>query len=84
MKTEQFFALGYLVLGICFGVVSNTFVKTGFGLSFALGIPLIVYFASLSALMKLVKQKKKTWVFSNSLVTFVLIWLIVWILLHNL
>jgi Mn2+/Fe2+ NRAMP family transporter len=84
MKIERFIALGYLFLGISFGVVSNYFTKSSSGLTFALSFPLFAYFISLLPLLKFVKQKKKTWLFYNSFITFFLIWLIVWILLYNL
>jgi hypothetical protein len=84
MKIEQLIALGYLILGIFFGVVSNYFTKNGSDLSFALSFPLFAYFISLFPLLKFIKQKKKTQLFYSSFITFILIWLVVWILLYNL
>jgi hypothetical protein len=84
MKVEQFITLGYLILGISLGILSNHLIKNGYNLSFALIFPLIAYFISLFPLFKVVKQKKKTWLFYNSFVTFILIWFLTWILLYNL
>ena len=84
MKTEKLLAFFYTVLGICAGIVSNFFTKIGYGLEINFIFPLIVYLISLFFLKRFVKQKKKGWLFSNTFITFILVWLVIWILLYNL
>jgi Mn2+/Fe2+ NRAMP family transporter len=84
MRIEQFIVLGYLFLGVSIGFVSNYFTKNNSALTFALTFPLFLYFVSLFPLLKFVRQKKKTWLFYNTFITFILVWLVVWILLYNL
>lgn len=84
MKIEKTILLTYLILGVSFGFVSDYFIKTFKDLTYALVIPVLVYFLTQYLLMKLVKEKKKRWLFYNSFLTFILIWLLIWILLFNL
>ena len=84
MKIDQVFALGYLALGVFLGVLSNYLLSSNGNLTFALVIPLFVYLVSLFPLLKFIKSKKRRWIITNSFITFVLIWLVVWILLYNL
>jgi len=79
LEMGQKLTMLYLVLGICAGLVSNTFTDAAMALlsSFAL------YIVSLVPLIKLVKHKKTKWLMYNSLVTFFLVWLTVWIFLIN-
>lgn len=77
MKTDQIIVIAFSFLGIVAGIISN---YSGEILSFA--IPIIIYVASCFLLIKLVKSKKTNLIIS-SLVTFVLIWIVVWILLYG-
>jgi hypothetical protein len=70
------------MLGIFLGFVTNYLLKINADLSVALGLPPVVYFASLLPLIGLVKQKKSV-LFLNSFITFILVWLTVWILFYN-
>jgi len=83
MKIDQILVGAYFVLGILFGYVSNYFNKTLSNLTLALLVPIIIFAVTQPILLIFIKQKKKTWVISNSLVTFIFVWLMVWILLHN-
>jgi hypothetical protein len=83
VKTDQLIVLSHLPLGILFGYVSNYLNKSFSSLLLAVLVPLAVYIVSQFVLMKFIKGKKKSWVVSNSFVPFIFVWLIVWILLHN-
>jgi len=83
LKVEQKIVFAYTMLGVLLGFVTNYLLKINTSLSIALGLPPVVYFASLLPLTSLVKQKKSP-LFFNSFVTFILVWLTVWILFYNL
>lgn len=78
MKTDQIIIIAFSILGIIAGIISNYFVGI---LSFA--TPILIYIVSFLPVVKFVKSKL-TNLISSSLVTFVLIWLLVWILLYGL
>jgi hypothetical protein len=67
----------FTVLGIVAGLISNY-------LSMFLFIPVLMYVIAVFPLLKGKKQKDKVRIVQNSLITFVLMWVVVWILLHNL
>jgi hypothetical protein len=75
MKTDKIVVIAFSFLGIIAGIISN---YSGKFLSFV--IPLIIYVASCSFMIKAIKSKV-TDLIVNSLVTFVLVWIVVWILL---
>ena len=81
MKVEQKIAMIYTLLGFVSGFLTNY--TTGLSLTIALSIPFIIYFISLPFLTHSVK-KKKTILFYHSFMTFILVWLTIWILLYNL
>ena len=83
MRADQVIVAAYLVLGIVIGMVSNYFNKVLGSLLLAFIIPIVVYLISAFPLFKLVKQKKKNWLVKNSLITFLLVWIIIWIVAHN-
>ena len=83
MKAEQKIVFAYTVLGILLGAVANYLLKTNVDLILVIALPLVVYFVSLLPLMALVKEKK-SWLFYNSFITFILVWLTAWVLLYNL
>jgi hypothetical protein len=63
--------------------MTNYLLNAGVGLSIALSLPFVIYFVSLIPLITLVKEKK-SWLFYNSFITFILVWLTVWVLFYNL
>jgi hypothetical protein len=81
MKVEQKIVMIYTILGLISGFLTNHII--GFGLLVATLIPFVFYFISFLLLTIFVKGKK-TYLFYNSFVTFLLVWLTIWILLYNL
>ncbi len=79
MKLEQILTLAYSGLGLISGFISN-YLKS---ITLGLGVPIAIYIISYIILMKLVSYKKKSWLTANSLITFILVWLVVWIFLFN-
>lgn len=79
MKVRKLVSL-FSVLGIIAGILSNYFSD----LILSILIPLVILFISITTLIKIQKPKKKKALIYNSFITFVLIWLMVWILLYNL
>jgi len=82
MKIEQIVVLAFLFLGVLSGFISNYFIKNQESLMLALILPVIIYLIFLFPFKKLVKTKKFQWLIYNSLVTFILIWLVVWFALY--
>jgi hypothetical protein len=82
MKVEQKIVIVYTILGLISGFLTNYLFMAGLGLIVAVSTPFAVYFISLSLLTAFVK--KKTLLFYNSFVTFLLVWLTIWILLYSL
>lgn len=83
MRIEQKIVFAYTVLGVLLGFMTNYLLNAGVGLSIALSLPFVIYFVSLIPLITLVKEKK-SWLFYNSFITFILVWLTVWVLFYNL
>jgi len=79
MKLEQKIAIIYSFIGIASGFLSN-FLNS---LLYAVILPLAVYSISFIILVRLSKRKI-LWLLSNSFITFLLVWLVVWIFLYNL
>lgn len=80
MNSERTLTLIYLVLGIIAGVLSS---RMNAGL--AIFLALVIYGVSFTLVKNIVKEEKKfTWYLMNTGITFVLVWLVVWILLFNL
>lgn len=84
MKIDQIIILIYVLLGLGLGTLSNYFLQIHSNLLLALGLPALAYFVTLLPLLKIVRQKKKKWLFFNSFITFILVWVLVWITLYNL
>ena len=80
MKIERLVIVSFTTLGIVCGVVSSWFGDLILGII----IPFIVYIVLSGIMLKFVKSKKKQWLISNSFITFVLMWLVVWISIFNL
>jgi FtsH-binding integral membrane protein len=81
MKVEQKIVFAYTILGLFSGFLTNYLFMAGLGLIVATAAPFAIYFISLSFLAVFTKKKM---LFYNSFVTFLLVWLTVWILLYNL
>lgn len=80
MNLEQILAFIYTFLGAVTGYVSSIFNS----LQFAVLTPIVIYIISFVFLLRFCKNKKLPWIISNSLIVFILIWLMVWILSCNL
>jgi len=83
MRIDQVLATVYLVSGIVLGYASNYLNKVMGNIALAFVVPVIFYVVSTVPLFRLIKNKKKNWIVSNSFVTFFLIWFIVWIIMNN-
>ena len=80
MNIERRLALIYSVLGFGMGILSIYFASV---ISLIIGVG--VYIVSFFAVKKFVRDNKKfSWYVLNTLVTFVLVWLVTWIFLFNL
>lgn len=79
MNLVQILTLIYIGLGIAAGYVSNFFDNR----LLSVLISFLIYMISYVILIKLVPYKKRSWLVTNSLITFVLVWLVVWIFLFN-
>jgi len=82
IRLEQKMAAAYLALGVACGVFSNYLAESM--LLYALLLPLAVYAISVAVLAKLMRGQKKSQLISNSLLTFMLVWAVVWVFLYNL
>ncbi len=82
LKVEQKLVSVYSLMGLLFGVLSNWMYSTS--LALAMILPAAVYFASVVALRKYAKITKVSSIASNTLVTFFLVWIVVWVFLYNL
>lgn len=78
MKPEQKVGITFTGIGFVTGIISN-FLS---GSSLAFAVPLIVYIAMLFSMEKIIGKKLK-WIVTNSLLVFLLTWLIVWVFLFN-
>lgn len=79
MKLLRVLTLIYIGLGIAAGYVSNLIQNR----TIAILSAFLIYMVSYIVLVILVRHKKKHWLVSNSLITFILVWLVVWIFLFN-
>ncbi|MBI2543398.1 MAG: hypothetical protein HYW24_04395 [Candidatus Aenigmarchaeota archaeon] len=79
MESERKLNLIYFVLGLAAGVVSAKLEP-----STAVVVAGVVYLTSFLSIRFLVKEKKKfSWLLANTLVTFLLVWAIAWVLISN-
>lgn len=80
MNSERFLALIYFGLGLIMGFLS---LKISTMLS--LGIGVVVYLVSFFAVRQFVGGKQKlSWYVLNTLLTFILVWMVTWVFLFNL
>jgi hypothetical protein len=82
VKREQGMAVLYSALGIAAGMISHFF--AGGDVLLALTAPLAVYIVVTIPLVRILNEKRKGLIFSNTFMTFLLMWATVWILLFNL
>ena len=71
----------YSIMGTVCGFISNYLTATN--LSYSLMIPLGVYALSAVPLLRMTKEHKTQKVVSNSILTFLLVWIMVWVFLYN-
>ncbi len=79
MNLVQILTLVYIGVGIAAGYISNFFDNR----LLAVLISFLIYMVSYVVLIKAVAYKKRGWLVANSLITFILVWLVVWIFLFN-
>jgi len=78
---EQKIVFIYMIIGIVCGLVSSYFTATN--LSYALMLPVAIYAVATVPLLRMAREHKTSMVISNSLVTFLLVWILVWVFLYN-
>lgn len=78
MKPEQKVGIIFSFFGIAMG-----FFSTQFAGSIAWSIPIIIYIALIFGMKKLFKGKKAKWVVTNSILTFLFMWIVSWIFILN-
>ena len=78
-KLARILTLAYAGLGIVAGYISNMVESR----LVAVAAAFLVYIVSYVVLVKMVTYKKKGWLVGNTLITFILVWLVVWIFLFN-
>ena len=79
MKLVRILTSIYIGLGIIAGFISNLFPNRYVAILYAF----LIYMVSYVILIKAVSYKKRSWLLSNSLITFILVWFVVWIFLFN-
>ena len=79
MKLMRILTLVYVGLGIVAGFISNLFENR----LIAILSVLVIYMISYVILVLSARSKKRNWLLVNSLITFILVWLVVWIFLFN-
>lgn len=80
MKIEKAITIIYSFLGLFAGFLSNYIGVV----MVALLVPSLLYSISLFFLVRRIRSKRIKWLISNSLITFLLVWFVVWIFLNNL
>lgn len=79
IKPEQKMGMIFLVFSIAMGFLSN---QIGGG-TFAFLIPIALYVGMIFGLKRVFIGKKGKWLVTNSILTFLLIWLLSWIFILN-
>lgn len=79
MKPEQKFAIIFTVFGAAMGAFS-TYIGI-LALSFA--VPIVGYIAMLFLMRRIETSKKMKWIVTNSIMSFLLVWLVSWIFIFN-
>jgi hypothetical protein len=79
MKMQRIVIIVFTVLGILAGFISSRL-----DVIFAVAASLVLGLVPILPMMKFFPGKKeRTWLMQNSIITFVLVWLVVWILLFS-
>ena len=78
MKEDQLITIVFLLVGIISGFVSGIFEN----IILAGSLPLLIYLLVFLISTKFI-QTKKIKLLYGSFVTFVLVWLVIWIILYN-
>jgi undecaprenyl pyrophosphate phosphatase UppP len=79
MKIEQTLTILYAILGVFTGVISNALHDALLGIVFSA----VVYLISVLLLVKFVKSKRMKFFVYESIVTFLLVWILVWAFLYT-
>jgi len=79
MNSERILTVTYFALGVAMGILS---IYLGAGTS--VGIGAVAYAASFFISKRFIRGKKFSWYILNTLLTYVLVWLVTWIFLFNL
>lgn len=82
IKLDQKLTAVYMALGAAAGVLANWLAEGGM-LPYAFLAPLAIYAATVAVLARLAKGQKASKLVSGSLMTFVLVWAVVWVFLFN-
>jgi len=85
MKEQRIIVLLFTVLGLICGYLSDYLFSSfeNAGLPLAVITPLLICVVSISLTSKYIRGKKKSWMISNTFITFILVWLVIWIFLYN-
>jgi len=79
MKTERIVILVFTALGVVAGIISSYL-----DLLFAIVVSLAMMIVPIAIMLRFFPGKKeKQWFIQNSIITFILIWFVVWILLFT-
>ena len=78
-KLARILTLAYAGLGTAAGYISSMVE----GSLIAVVAAFLVYTVSYAVLVKMVTYKKRSWLVGNTIITFILVWLVVWIFLFN-
>ena len=79
MKPEQRVGIIFSVFGVAMGLLSN-FIGV---LLLAFVIPIAGYVGMVFAISKMDKTKNLKWILTKSVMSFVLLWMVVWIFVYN-
>lgn len=66
-----------------FGMAMGFFSRWVGILSLAIAVPILLYLVSFFLLKHFIKYKKTKWLLINSVITYILIWQVMWIFLFN-
>jgi len=81
LTIEQKIVFVYMMIGIVCGLISSYYTATN--LPYALMFPVAIYAIVTVPLLRMAKEHKTSMIISNSLVTFLLVWILVWVFLYN-
>jgi len=78
MKIERIVILVFTTLGVIAGIISSYLDSVS-----AIIVSLAILFVPVTIITRFFSGKKNQWFIQNSIITFVLVWLTVWILLYT-